>query len=558
MASDFPDDEIPISREVLLEAFTREALEILAAMEQGLLVLEASPDDAETINALFRAAHTIKGSASLVSLDGVRDLGHDLETLLERVRSKALRADDALVSLLLRAVDVLKKAMAAGGEGGRELAEVRAQLVRAAAGDLPAPAVPTAGAEAEPAAAGLVMSAVAPPRAAAPTAARTLRVDVARLDRMLDLAGEIGISRGRMADLLERPGISLEALVEAHRAADRLHLALQDLIMQARLVPLGATFRQHQRTVRDLAAAQGKQVRLVLEGEEVEVDTAVVEHIRDPLTHMVRNAVDHGIEGPEARAARAKDPCGTITLRAFHDGPLVVVQVADDGSGLDRERILRQAVEQRLAPEGAALGDDEIFAFVFEPGFSTAEKVTDVSGRGVGMDVVRRNAEALRGSAAVASVAGAGTTVSVRFPLTLAIIEGFRVRVAEDVYILPLDAVVECLELPPGGERRRVGVLDLRGKPLPYLRLRQHFGHAGEPPARENVVVVQHAGGTVGLAVDALLGESQAVIKPLGRMFQAVRGISGSTILGDGRVALILDVGALLREALPRTAAAAA
>jgi two-component system chemotaxis sensor kinase CheA len=557
MATDPQDGGIQLDREQLLEVFTAEAGDILATLEQGLLALEAHPDDDETIHALFRAAHTIKGSASLVGLDAVRDLGHELESLLERVRAHALRAEDGVVTLLLRSLDVLRKTIAARGEPGPELAELRAELQRAAQGEAGAPAAPgqTAPALAAPEAAP-VNAAAAPVRAAAPTGARTLRVDVSRLDRMLDLAGEIGIARGRMADMLGRTDLALEDLVEAHRATDRLHQDLQALIMQARLVPLGGTFRQHQRTVRDLAAAQGKQVRLVLEGEEVEVDTAVVEHIRDPLTHMVRNAVDHGIERPEIRIAKGKDPCGRVTLRAFHEGSLVVVQVSDDGAGLDRERILERAVERRLVADGAGLSDEEVFAFVFEPGFSTADQVTDVSGRGVGMDVVRRNVEALRGSASVGSAPGGGTVVSMRLPLTLAIIDGFRVRVGEDVYILPLGAVVECVELPPERERRRTGILDLRGRPLPYLRLRHQFGHAGAPPARENVVVVQHAGAAVGLAVDALLGESQTVIKPLGRMFQAVKGVSGSTILGDGRVALILDVAALLREALPRAAAA--
>jgi two-component system chemotaxis sensor kinase CheA len=347
---------------------------------------------------------------------------------------------------------------------------------------------------------------------------------------------------------------SPEDLLAAHREADRLYLDLQDLIMQARMVPLGPTFKQHQRTVRDLAAAQGKQVRLVMEGEDVEVDTAMVEGIRDPLTHMVRNAVDHGLGTPEERLAQGKDPCGTLTLRAFHENGLVAIQIADDGRGLDRERILRRAVERRLVAEGAVLSDTEVFAFVFEPGFSTKDQVTEISGRGVGLDVVRRNVEALRGSISVESGPERGTAITLRLPLTLAIIEGFKVQVSGEVYILPLEAVAECLELPPGQGRGRSGVLNLRGKPLPYLRLREHFALGGEPPARENVVVVQHAGTAVGLAVDALIGESQTVLKPLGRLFQGVRGLSGSAILGDGRVALILDVAALLREALRRVA----
>jgi two-component system chemotaxis sensor kinase CheA len=350
--------------------------------------------------------------------------------------------------------------------------------------------------------------------------------------------------------LERRTSLTVDEILEAHRESDRLYLDLQDLIMQARMVPLGPTFQQHLRTVRDLAAAEQKQVRLVLEGEDVEVDTAVVEHIRDPLTHMVRNAVDHGMECPAVREARGKDPCGRLTLRAFHEGALVVVQVSDDGGGLDRARIVRRAVERGIVAEGAQLTDEQVHALIFEPGFSTAEQVTEVSGRGVGMDVVRRNVETLRGSVSVESTLGAGTTITLRFPLTLAIIQGFRVVVAGDVYILPLEAVAECVELPAGDGGGRAGVVNLRGEPLPYLRLREHFALGGERPARENVVVVHHAGARVGLAVDALLGESQTVIKPLGRMFQGIRGISGSAILGDGRVALILDVPGLLREAL--------
>jgi two-component system chemotaxis sensor kinase CheA len=544
--------EFEIDRAALVAAFVAEAGEVLGGMEQQLLALEANPGDEETIHGLFRAAHTIKGSSSLVAFDEVRDLAHALESLLERVRARTVRVDDALVTLLLRAVDLLRagvEAAAAERPAPPEAAAFRARLLRVAeegtldAGAAPAPAAGAGGG----------------PAGGAPAAARTLRVDVAKLDRMLDLAGEIAISRGRLADMLERrTSLSVDGIVEAHREADRLYLDLQELIMQARMVPLGPTFQQHLRTVRDLAGSEGKQARLVVQGEDVEVDTRVVELIRDPVLHMVRNAVDHGLEGPEARRAAGKPPCGTLTLRAFHEGALVVIQLADDGRGLDRERILRRAVERGLVAEGASLGEQEIYALIFEPGFSTAEQVTEVSGRGVGMDVVRRNVNALRGSVTVESAPGRGTTISLRVPLTLAIIDGFRVGVGDDVYILPLEAVSECLELPRAGGRGRTGVLDLRGRPLPFLRLREHFKVGGSAPPRENVVVVQHAGAAVGLAVDALLGESQTVIKPLGPMLRGVAGLSGTAILGDGRVALILDVPGLLREALRRAVPTAA
>jgi two-component system, chemotaxis family, sensor kinase CheA len=551
-------DEILIDREALVEAFVTEAAEILGSMEQLLLALEAKPDDEETLHSLFRAAHTIKGSSSLVAFDAVRDLAHHLEGLLERLRAKALRADAPLVTTLLRGVDVLRAAIAdaAAGQTGTSAAiETYHEELRGAERAQARAAVDTA--------AGTASAAVAPSCAArgsppAPTAARTLRVDVGKLDRMLDLSGEIAISRGRLTDMLERRlSLSVDEILEAHRETDRLYLDLQDLIMQSRMVPLGPTFQQHHRTVRDLAAAEGKQVRLALEGEEVEVDTSVVEHIRDPLLHMVRNAVDHGIELPAERQSRGKDPCGRLTLRAFHEGAQVVIEVVDDGAGLDRARIVRRAVEKGLVAEGTPLSEEDVYALIFEPGFSTREEVTDVSGRGVGMDVVRRNVEALRGSIRVTSEPGRGTRISLRFPLTLAIIQGFRVQVAGEVYILPLDAVAECVELPAGSEPGRCGVLDLRGQPLPFVRLREHFGLADGPPPRENVVVVQYAGASVGLAVDALLGESQTVIKPLGRMFRNVRGVSGSAILGDGRVALILDIAGLLREVLKRSSSIA-
>jgi len=544
------ETEFQIDREALIQAFHAESGEVLAAMEQLILALETRPEDDETLHSLFRAAHTLKGSSSLVAFDAVRDLAHTLEGLLEKLRSKVLRANGPIVSLLLRALDVFRLAIAhamAEKDAPLEVQRLQAELRAATETGL------SSGPAAPPLSAAPAGTAISPSPSSPP--ARTLRVDVGKLDRMLNLSGEIAISRGRMTDMLERrTSLTVDEILEAHREADRLYLDLQDLIMKARMVPIAPTFQQHVRTVRDLSSAQKKQVHLLLEGEEVEVDTSVVEHIRDPLTHMIRNAVDHGIETPEARQAKGKDPVGSVTLKAFHEGAFVVIQVLDDGGGLDRERILKKAVKLGLVSEGAQPRDEEVFGFIFAPGFSTAEKVTDVSGRGVGMDVVRRNVEAMRGSVTVASELGHGTTVTMRFPLTLAIIQGFRVIVAGEVFILPLDVVAECVELPPGQGPGRQGLIDLRGRPLPYLRLRDHFGLHGSPPARESIVVVRHAGSLVGLAVDALLGESQTVIKPLSRVFQGLKGMAGSSILGDGRVALILDVASLLREMLSSNA----
>jgi len=536
-------DEIQIDRQVLVDTFLGEAAEILDQLEQGIVGLEARPDDGELLHALFRAAHTLKGSAGMAGFDAVSDLAHDLEDLLERLRARSLAVDRGLVTLLLQSADALRGAVAAGGTAPSPAARtLRERIARtlSAATDVAAPSNLTP----EP----------APAQPATP-AGRTLRVDVRKLDRMLDLAGEIGIARGRLTDMLEkRVSLTVEEILAAHRDTDRLYLDLQDVVMKARMVPVGPVFHQHLRLARDLAAAQGKQARLVLEGGETEVDTAIVEAIRDPLTHMVRNAVDHGIERPEIRRERSKDPCGRVVLRAFHEAGTIVIQVVDDGAGLPRGRIAERAQALGLVADASKVTDEEIGRLVFEPGLSTSETLTEISGRGVGMDVVRRNVEALRGSVSVESREGAGATVTIRLPLTLAIIQGFKVGVAGETYILPLEAVVECVELPAEerGGGNGTGVVNLRGRPLPYLRLRDHFGVEGAPPPREHVVVVQHGSATAGLAVDLLHGESQTVIKPLGRMFHGLPGISGSSILGDGKVALILDVAGLLRQTLKR------
>jgi two-component system chemotaxis sensor kinase CheA len=550
-------EELEIDREALVQTFLAEAEEVFAHMERALVALEARPDDEELLNGLFRDAHTLKGSARLVAFDGVSDLAHDLESVLERLRKRTLAVNDVLVTLLLRSVDVLRGALAEAAAGNaapsEQVTSFRQRLSDAAAG-----AAMGAAAASAPAPAGGEPPAEAhEPRV---QGGRTLRVDVGKLDRMLDLSGEIAIARGRLGELLERGDATLEEALEAHREADRLYLDLQELIMRARMVPIGPSFHQHVRTVRDVATAQGKQARLVVEGEEVEVDTSVVEHVRDPLTHMVRNALDHGIEPPDVRRARGKDPIGTVVLRAFHEAGSMVIEVEDDGGGLDHGKIAERAVAMGIVADPSRMDEEEAARAVFEPGLSTAERVTEISGRGVGMDVVRRNVESLRGSVSIRSEAGRGTTVTLRVPLTLAIIQGFEVGIAGESFVLPLDAVVECLELPAGEQPADApsGVLNLRGKPLPYVRLREHFRLAAPRAARENVVVVQHGNQVAGVAVDALHGEASVVIKPLGTLFKGIPGVAGSSILGNGRVALILDVAGLLRETLRRAAREAA
>ncbi|HEX9306148.1 MAG TPA: chemotaxis protein CheA [Anaeromyxobacter sp.] len=555
-------DEIEIDREALLQTFLEEAEETFVHMEQALVALESRPDDDELLHGLFRDAHTVKGAAGLVAFDTVRDLSHDLESVLERLRKKTLPVTDVLVTLLLHSVDVLRGAVSSAAGGAQAGSDVvtafRVRLAEAAAAAAPearawAPGAPPS----PPPGSGGGDGGEAPTPQPPAGGGRSLRVDVTKLDRMLDLSGEIAIARGRLGEMLERGAASHAEILEAHRETDRLYLDLQELIMKARMVPIGPSFHQHVRTVRDVATSQSKQARLVVEGEDVEVDTAVVEYVRDPLMHMVRNALDHGIESPEVRRAAGKDPTGTLVLRAYHEAGSMVIQVVDDGAGLDRKRIAEKAVAMGLAADGARLDDEELARIVLEPGFSTAERVTELSGRGVGMDVVRRNVEALRGSVAIESERGRGASVTIRVPLTLAIIQGFKVGIGDEVYILPLDAMVECLELPAAhtAAPTECGVVNLRDKPLPYLRLREHFGLDGTRPARENVVVVQHGTQTAGVVVDELHGESSTVIKPLGVMFKGIPGVAGSSILGNGRVALILDVAGLLRETLRRAAA---
>jgi two-component system chemotaxis sensor kinase CheA len=323
---------------------------------------------------------------------------------------------------------------------------------------------------------------------------------------------------------------------------------LQSEVMSIRMVPVGPLFRQMVRSVRDLARSHGKIARLEVIGGDVEVDTTVLEQLKDPLLHLVRNSVDHGLEKPAAREAAGKNPCGVIKLSAAHSGGNIIVTLQDDGAGFNRERILEKARRVGLISAKDDFRDQDIYDLVFRAGFSTAESVTDLSGRGVGLDVVRRNIDTLRGTVEISSTSGKGSTIAIRLPLTLAIIEGFSVRVGTETFVVPLEHVTECTELPSDQRSSEAsGILSLRGNALPYVRLRRAFSLSGDAPKRENIVVVKINECYAGIAVDELLGGMQTVVKPLGRAFRAVPGIAGSTVLGDGRVGLIIDVPSLLR-----------
>lgn len=372
--------------------------------------------------------------------------------------------------------------------------------------------------------------------------ARLVRVQADKLDQLIDLVGELVIA-GASANLLAQKSKQSD-LVEATSVLSRLVENIRDSALQLRMVQIGDTFTRFNRVVRDVSKELGKEIDLVISGAETELDKTVVEKIGDPLMHLVRNSLDHGIEPTAVRLERGKPACGRVSLNAFHDSGSIVIEISDDGGGLNKEKITAKALERGLIQPGETLSDSEIVNLIFEPGFSTVDKVSNLSGRGVGMDVVRRNIQALRGAVDVASVDGQGATFTIRLPLTLAIIDGFLVGVGKAAYVIPLDTVVECIELKNQLTERNF--LNLRGEALPFIRLRELFEVPGEPPPRESIVVVQFGGQRAGIVVDQLMGEFQTVIKPLGAMFRHLRGIGGSTILGSGEVALILDVAALV------------
>src|SRR5689334_5236747 len=544
-----------IDNELLLNTFVSENEEGLAVMEQAILELESHPEDMELVNTVFRVIHSFKGNAAIFELKHAQEFAHALEHLMDKIRTHQLRFTPDIADILLASRDIMRKlaSQAVSGKDAatsqskklmqrvREQVEAKPSKTRKSKKALKVEAAPM-----EP----VLHASEETNSSGAQVVARTLRVEVQKLDRLLDLTGEIAIARGRTTRLLEgKDRVSMQDLAEAHNIEAALQVELQELVMKVRMVPVGPLFRQYVRAVRDLAKELGKEVRLQVEGGDVEVDTSVVEHLRDPLMHIIRNAMDHGIELPEQRLHAGKSPAGTITLRALHQAGGISVEIHDDGAGLDRDKILEAAQKRGIAIDREDMSDQDAYQLAFESGLSTSDQVSNLSGRGVGMDVVRRNVQSLRGSVSITSRPGLGATVHLRFPLTLAIIEGFAVEVGENTYVVPLDHVVECVDLPAdhhsaGGS----GVISLRGEPLPYLDLGQYFGYASEREARRSLLVVRSESQLAGLAVDALHGETQTVIKPLGKFFEGLRWAVGSAILGNGRVALILDVPMLLQE----------
>lgn len=643
--------------------FFEESREGLDAMEDGLLAMDAGRHDAEVINSVFRAAHSIKGGAGTFGFEAIAALTHVLETLLDELRAARRALDAEAVDAMLSSVDVLRAllreaehgqpadagAVAASRTRLEAILSARPGAATAAAGPAapveaepeawqigftPAPSlfmsgndplrifrelehlgplqvqarldrlpgfeqldpfeahlawdlglvgrikrsqieetfawvvddceldIRAVGASTTPAAADAVIAppATATPASPAPPAAPTaapqdaetsIRVSVDKVDALINLVGELVITQAMLKQVSHAlDPAHAERLFAGLDLLERNTRDLQEAVIGVRMLPVDAVFRRFPRLVRDLSSRLGKQVRLRTLGEGTELDKGLIEKIADPLVHLVRNSIDHGLELPQVRRAAGKDETGTITLAASHQGGHIVIEVSDDGRGLDRARILAKAHERGIAvPDSPS--DAQVWDLVFQPGFSTADAVTDLSGRGVGMDVVRRNIQALGGEVQIESHAGSGTRILIRLPLTLAILDGMTVAVAGETVILPLAYVLEALQPQPGDIRTMAGdgrVLRVRGEYLPILSLGEYYGYGERRHGDPLVVVVEGDGQKIALEVDELIGQQQVVVKNIENNYRRIGGVSGATILGDGRVALIVDIGGLVRS----------
>lgn len=599
----------------MLQLFCAEAQDLLQDIEQGVLVLEVNPTDSSSLDSLFRAFHTFKGNVGVMKLMVLQQLAHELESMLDAARRGKYRLVSESITAILSGADILKRFVAelsnqiVGVNTGRTIDLPIPQLIhdvhallagespaaaKSSGGAPPADAVPapsplppalplpdTTGAgngdKSARAAAPLpveppsppqalavpiapavppappVAKATAPSQAAAPViGSGIVRVDTLKLDSLIDLVGELVIAQSMVVQNPE-----LKAITSAHlsRSLGQLRGITSDLqrtAMSLRMVPIRNTFQKMSRLVRDLALQQGKEIALELEGEETELDRNIVEELSDPLVHMIRNSADHGIEMPAARSAAGKPSAGTITLRAFHQGGFIVIQIEDDGRGLSPAKIRAKAIERGIIRADEILDDRETFDLIFAAGFSTAEQVTDLSGRGVGMDVVRRNIEKMRGKIEIDSVEGRGTTFTLYVPLTLAIIEGLLVGIGDQRYVIPTLSVRESFRPLPGMVTQVQGrgeLVSVRGRLTPILRLGRHLNtpHTATDPTEGIIVVVEAGQDSRCLLVDQLIGKQEVVIKNLGDMFRHQTEFAGAAILGDGRVGLILDINALVK-----------
>jgi len=549
----------------LLADFVLESREHLVTVEAQMLTLERDPHDSEALNAAFRGFHTIKGLAGFLELWEVQKLSHEVEAILDRARNSQLTVTPAATDVVLAAADYLRRWLVhleAQLQNKPSEAPARDESLLARVQALSAGPSESSGATHELAAMAAVVESGKPEEAPAPTAAATtthrheamaVKVDTAKLDYLADMAGEMVIAESLVRHDPELAMLKSPKLQRKLAQLTRITVELQRTAMAMRLVPIGPQFRRMARLVRDLSRQFGKRVEMETQGDDIELDRTIVEELADPLMHMVRNALDHGIESPDDRQQKGKNPEARLLLRAMHQAGQVVIEITDDGRGLDREKITAKAIDRGLIASGEGMTDTEVFNLIFLPGFSTAEQVTNVSGRGVGMDVVRRHIEKLRGRIEIRSVKGAGSTFLLKLPLTLAIIDGLVVGVGEERYIVPLFAIRELFR--PAQDtlwtvQQRAEMALVRGALLPVLRLYRRFQvkPRSEDPSQSVLVVAEVEGQRFCLLVDELIGKQEVVIKALGETFQGVTGIAGGAILGDGRVGLILDLDRLYKE----------
>jgi len=588
----------------LLGEFITESRDLVASAEAALLELETDPENTEAVNTVFRAFHTIKGTSAFLGLDHISEIAHGAESFLSRIRDKEIRCTGGYADLAFRSVDMLKDLIrivqnALGGEPmvapdglddliallaepeaagifdeAGEAAEMPHRLgdilvaqgkadreeIEVAAVDQGDQPIGLAILRSETASLTEVGRALRKQRrmvGTEPAAESSVRVRTDRLDRLIEMVGELVIGHSMVAqDETVNSGNYPELQRKVNHTGKIVH-QMQGLCMSIRMVPLKATIHKIARLVRDLARRQGIIINFIPVGEDTEIDRNMVDLINDPLVHLVRNAVDHGIEPPEERERNGKPRAGTLLLKAYHSGESVVVEISDDGRGLDRDKIIQKAIAKGLIQSDKGISESEVIDLIFQPGFSTAEKVTDISGRGVGLDVVRKAVETLRGRVDVSSEFGKGCTFSVRLPLTMAITDGMLVKVGNQRYILPTVNIdmsfrpdAEALSTIAG----RGETVIFKGKLMPIFRLHRLFNieEAVEDPTRGLLIIIGDGNQRCALLVDELVGQQQVVAKSLGDGIGKVQGISGGAILGDGRVGLILDpqgIAALARQA---------
>ena len=579
----------------LVANFLPEAQEHLEGIETNLVFLEQHPGDMEAINAIFRPFHTLKGVAGFLNLAQIQELSHEVEWLLDRVRDGKVLVSSELVNLVLEAVDLLKamladlqEALTAGrGLAAFDLAPIKAKITQVdATSSTPEPRLgeilvfqedlspadlnetlerqktmetpPPLGemlvqegkVAPQKVADALVKQMVSVKPAGDMPVQETVKVNLTKVDNLVDLMGELVIVQSQVRQNQKIGGLADQKLERDLGQMARITSELQKISMSLRMVPIGTTFRKMVRLVRDLSHKVGKEVELHLEGEDTEIDRSMVEAIYDPLVHLVRNSVDHGLESPEARQAQGKAPTGHLWLRAFHQGGDIIIEIEDDGKGLNRDAVLAKAMEKGLVPPGQTLSPERIDHLIFEPGFSTAAAVTEISGRGVGLDVVKQTITRLRGKIDICSKAGEGCRLLLRLPLTLAIIDGMVVRVGGERYIVPTVGVQETLRPSPADYFTVQGegeLIRVREQLMPLVRLHRLFavGDLEVAPSEALVMVVEHENEKRALLVDDILGKQEIVIKSLGHSLGKLEGLAGGTILGDGRVGLILDLAGL-------------